>query len=120
MSGLNPVETFQFRIYFWNQHLLSPWVQQFLNKLDGVGEVMPVEVWLVAFIFKNKNGHPNDLIPKPDSTAWKTIEQSGVSLDKNAVVANIDNFGDNTSFDGGHHNFYFLENSRSIPIFPKT
>lgn len=81
---------------------------------------MSVKIWLVAFVFQDKNGHTYDPISKPDPTPWKAIKQGSISLDKNAFVSNIDNFRDNTRLDGRHYNLYFLKDPGSVSIFSET
>lgn len=81
---------------------------------------MAIEVGLIALVFQDENGHPDDPMALPDSTSWEAIKQGSISLDENTIVPNIDDLWDNASFDGGHDDLYFLENPGSIPIFAKT
>lgn len=69
MSGLDPIKTLQFRIYFRNQHFFRPRVQKLLDELDCIREVMAIEVGLIALVFQDENGHPDDPMALPDSTS---------------------------------------------------
>ena len=69
MPSLNAIEALELRVDLGNQDGARVHREKFFDELNCVRKVVPIEIGLVVFVFKDEDRHPDDLVLMPDSAA---------------------------------------------------